>query len=244
MKLLDYEKQLLLDKVFPLGKIPFYNDILKEVSFSDTEIRRFILDSNYVTRNIRPGVLAVPGKLNSNYMGFGIFESIAILIEKNYDLYKKLFEFINNADNHASKLISSYSHAVIVVSHKSFGSRLIPHIHQDSGNNLKTLSLFFKLTDTSNEIPILTLLDSLESDSKFFRKGYTDHKLLLLHERKSKVKEEIQISNNMCILFEADKIPHTLTYTDDIWITLTYDHVTPVCDLTNKGRYHVGTIRI
>jgi hypothetical protein len=131
----------------------------------------------------------------------------------------------------------------VIFSHQSFGDRLFPHIHQDSGNDLKTLSLFFNLTDSDPVAPVLTLFDTLEVESKFFKKGYTDHKLLLLHERKSKNPDIVNISNNMCILFDADKIPHSLSYTDDIWVTIVYDHVESVCDFIDKGRYYVGTIR-
>jgi len=244
MILTEAEADIILNKVCPLGQIPFYNECTKEVSFSDTEARRFILDSTYVKRTLRPEVLTGRGKIEPNYLSFGILESIAVLLQTDYNLYKRLFNFIDQIDNFASTLISSCSHAVVIISHKSFGNRLFPHIHQDSGNNLKTLSLFFKLTDFSNEAPVLTLLDNLEKDSKFFKNGYTNHKLLLLHEKKSKLRDEIQISNDMCILFDAEKIPHTLSYTDDIWITVVYDHVTPVYDFTNKGRYHVGAVQL
>lgn len=244
MILTKEETQVLIDTVCPLGNVPYYDTISKEISFSDTDIRRFILDSTHVTRTVRPSILAETGKIDMTYLGFGILESIAVLLQENYSLYKKLFDLFDRADKLASGLISSCSHAVILITHKSFGERLFPHIHQDSGKDLKTLSLFFKLTDTTDEVPVLTLLDNIEKDSKFFKKGYTDHKLLLVHERKSKTRDEIHISNNMCILFDADRIPHTLSYTDDIWVTIVYDHVTPVCDLIDKGRYHVGTIQL
>jgi len=244
MILTEEEKQTFLDIVCPLGQVPYYDEVLKEVTFSKTDIRRFILDSTYVNRTVRPNTLIEKDKIDLGYIGFGIFESIAVLLQKDYSLYKKLFEFFDRADKLTSEMISSCSHAIVLLSHKSFGDRVFPHIHQDSGENLKTLSVFFKLTNTTNDAPVLTLLDNVEKDSKFFKKGYTDHKVLLVHERKSTVRDEVNISNNMCILFDADKIPHTLTYTDDIWLTIVYDHVTPVYNLNDKGRYHVGTIQL
>jgi len=242
MILTDQEQSLLKNKLFPLGKIPYYNN--GQLSLTDTPTRRFILESSHVTKTVRPPTLQDANKIDLGYLGFGIFESISVLIQDDYSLYERLFNFFNSADKIASSLISSCSHAVAIFSHNSFGDRLFPHIHQDSGKDLKSLSLFFKLTNNSSEIPVLTLLDDIGTDSKFFKKGYTDHKLLLLHEQKSKAKDEIQISNNMCILFDADRIPHTLSYTDDIWLTIVYDHVTPVYNLNDKGRYHVGTIQL
>jgi hypothetical protein len=240
MILTDQEQTLLKNKLFPLGKIPYYNN--GQLSLTDTPTRRFILESLHVKKTVRPPTLQDTNKIDLGYLSFGIFESISVLIQDDYSLYEKLFNFFNNVDQIVSSLISSYLHAVVIFSHSSFGDRLFPHIHQDSGKDLKSLSLFFKLTNNSNEIPVLTLLDNIGTDSKFFKKGYTDHKLLLLHEKKSTAKDKIQISNNMCILFDADRIPHTLSYTNDIWVTVVYDHVTSVCNLTDKGRYHVGTI--
>lgn len=243
IKLTKQEKTVLLDKFLPLGKIPFYDQSTGQLSFSDTTTRRFIFDGVSIQRSPRPRTLTDPNKLNVGHLGFGLFESISVLIQEDYELYLKLFNFFTEVDKIASTMISSYSHAVVIFSHRSFGDRLFPHIHQDSGNDLKTLSLFFNLTNSDSTEPVLTLLDTLEPDSKFFKKGYTDHKLLLLHERKSKNPDYVKISNNMSILFDADKIPHALSYTDDIWVTIVYDHVESVCDFTDKGRYHVGTIR-
>jgi hypothetical protein len=243
IKLTEQEKGLLLDKFFPLGKIPFYDYTTKTLSFSDTTTRRFIFDGCAVQKSPRPKTLTDPDKLNAGHLGFGLFESLSVLIQEDYELYLKLFNFFTEVDKIASSMISLHSHAVVIFSHQSFGDRLFPHIHQDSGNDLKTLSLFFNLTDSDPVAPVLTLFDTLEVESKFFKKGYTDHKLLLLHERKSKNPDIVNISNNMCILFDADKIPHSLSYTDDIWVTIVYDHVESVCDFIDKGRYYVGTIR-
>ena len=166
---------------------------------------------------------------------------MSILIQDNYGLYQKLFDFFEKVDQYASTIFPTSSNAVIIFSHNSFGNRLFPHIHQD-GIALPTMSLFFNLTKLDNN-PQLTLFDTLE-DNKLLDRGYTDHKLLLIHERKSKNTETVSVTNNMCILFDAYKIPHTFSYTNDLWATVVYDHVDSTIALENKGRYHVGTIQL
>jgi hypothetical protein len=96
------------------------------------------------------------------------------------------------------------------------------------------------LTNNDTQNPSLILYDSLEKNSKIFEQGYTNHKLLLAHERKSLDIEHITINENDAILFDAYNTPHSLTYTADIWATIIYDHISNInTNIINKGRYHV-----
>lgn len=243
MKLNNSEQKILFDTLFPIGQVPYYDRNLGTIKFSETSFRRFIFDSTHVSRTVRPTTLTNPNKFNAGYLGFGFFESLSTVLQQDYQLYQKLFNFFNDADKIASNMISSCSHAAMVFSHKSFGERLLPHIHQDSGTDKKTLSIFFNLTAEHNEAPVLSLFDSIDTDSKSFKQGYVNHKLLLIHERNSTNAEHIPIENGMCILFNADTIPHALSYTNDIWVTIIYDHVEEnSINFFNKGRYHVGSV--
>jgi len=238
------ESKLLLEKVCPLGQVPKYDPNTKTISLVETSTRRFINDMWNVRKVPKPFVLTDPDKLDVNNLGFGITEALALLMQDDYQLYVKLFKFFETVDKYASTLISETSNSVIVISHRSLGDRLFPHIHQDSGQNLPTLSLFFNLTNTSNENPSLNLYEELEPNSKFFKKGYTDHKLLLLHERKNQQVNEINISNNVGVLFNAYKTPHTFSYTDDIWVTVLYDNVLPIKKFNYEGPYSVFPIKL
>lgn len=242
MNLSSNELNLLIEKFLPLGKMPKFDPTAKSVSLIETTTRRFIFDGNYVKKFKKSDSLTNLGKFDTTYLGFGFFETLSVLLQDNYDLYQKLFDFFDKIDQYASTIAPTSSNAVIIFSHKSFGDRLFPHIHQD-GPKLPTMSLFFNLTNLDNN-PNLTFFDTLEEDNKLFSRGYTDHKLLLIHERKSKNTEIIPINNNMCILFDAYKIPHSFSYTNDLWATVIYDHVDPTIALENKGRYHVGTVWI
>jgi hypothetical protein len=242
MILSDEELTLLNEKFLPLGQIPKFDPVAKSISLTNTTARRFLFDGNYVNRTKKSDRLSNLKKFDPTYLGFGFFETLSIIMQDNYDLYQKLFEFFDKIDLYASTIFPSCSNAVITFSNKSFGDRLFPHIHQE-GTKLPTMSLFFNLTNL-DVAPFLTFFDTLEEDNKIYDRGYTDHKLLLVHERKSKNVEHIPINNNMCILFDAYKIPHAFSYTNDLWATVVYDHVNSNIALENKGRYHVGTIRI
>ena len=240
LQLTSAEQDLLFRSFFPLGRVPRYDRANSTIELSTTSTRRFIFDSNYTHRLGKSIELANSKKFDPNYLGFGFFETLSTVIQEDYNLYVKLFNFFNNVDEKVSKIINSCSQSVIIFSHNSFGERLFPHIHQDHSKQSPTLSVFFKLTNNDTTSPSLILCDSLEHDSKVFEQGYTNHKLLLSHERKSLGTEYITINNNDAILFDAYNTPHSFTYTNDIWATVVYDHVSHInADTVNKGRYHV-----
>jgi hypothetical protein len=85
-------------------------------------------------------------------------------------------------------------------------------------------------------------MDTLDHESKTFKKAYTDHRVLLLHERNSKNTDSIQIGNNTGIIFNAFDIPHSFTYTDDLWATVIYDHIDT--EKLSKDRYRVFPVKL
>lgn len=237
------EQKILFEDFFCLGQVPYYDEKLKTISFSETSGRRFLLDFSAIKKRGKDKTLIARNKFNPNYLAFGLLDSLSIIIQKDYNLYKKLYDFFIEADLIASSYIKSCSQSMAIISHNSFGERLFPHIHQDDSRQLPTVSFFLKLTNNTEELPSLILYEKLKKDSKFLNYGYTDHKLLLLHERNSS-QENVIINNNDMIVFYAHEIPHSFTYTDDIWITLVYDQaeIADNVKLEQKDRYNVCSI--
>lgn len=238
----DREVNLLLDNFIPLGQVPIYDRGTQQLSFPKTSTRRFNLDSNYVKRIGKSSILLDKQKYNPKYVSFGFFETLSVLIQNDYTLYRKIHDFVYEMDKHISSVIESCTHAAAIFSHRSFGDRLFPHIHQDDERKMPTLSAFFNLTKKA-ENPKLFFSDTIEENSREMRTGYTDHKTLLVYERKSS-QYEIEINDGDVILFDAYKIPHTFTYTDDLWLTLVYDHsnIIDSSKILKKDRHHVCTI--
>jgi hypothetical protein len=244
MLLTQEESSLLFDKLFPLGKVPQYDHKNQTITLSDTSTRRFIFDSQFVKRLPRTQLLSDPEKYNTTYLGFGLLEALSVLVQDNYSLYKRLYDLFTNIDKEISKIIPQCGQAAVLFSHKSFADKLITHIHQDDENNLPTLSIFFRLTDIDNELPVLTLFDELDHDSKILQRGYTDHRLMLIHERKSTHQDNISIQETQGVFFNASKTPHCFSYTNDIWVTVVYDHVAPSIPIDfTKNRYYVCPIK-
>ena len=238
------ETNIIFNKFLPLGKIPLLSSDTTNLSFTQTSTRRFIFDGWFVKKRGKSIKLSDPKKFNDRYLSFSFFESLSVLVQEDYNLYKNLFKFFETVDYYGSNIISSCSQTVIIFSHNSFGERLFPHIHQDDEQG-PTLSLFFNLTNTDTEKPKLVLLDILDKDSKIYNSGYTDHKVLLVHERKSKSTKEVEITNNTGVLFDASAIPHWFSYTNDLWVTVVYDNVSLIADSVDyKDQCSVFSIKL
>jgi hypothetical protein len=214
---------LILNKLCPLGKVPKYAD--GAITLSDTTVRRFIHDGYYVRRLPRGECLVDKGAYNPEYLGFGVNEAISCILQDDYALYLKLYDDFKYFDFLASTYIESTEQSAVLFNHKSFGQRVFPHIHQRNETNKPTVSLFYNLTKTSKEKPILTLMEPVFPGDKEFERGYSNHKLLLVHERNS-AKQDIEIDNGIAVVFDAQNIPHSMTFTDDIWLVFVYDNVT------------------
>ena len=209
-------------KIMPLGKVPRYNQELETIGLTDTTARRFVND-----RSILAGVarteLSAQG-LDPLYLSFGISEALQVLVNKNYPVYLKMMQIILDADYSICKNFgNSYEQAMILFCHSSFGERLFPHIHQRRSKN-PTLSLFLNLSNLNTTD--LILLPEVDKSSKLYDKGYTDHRVILRYEKQNKDNStRIKINNKTAIIFNADTIPHSMDYTNDLWMVMVYDNI-------------------
>jgi hypothetical protein len=221
----EAQRALILKKLAPLGRVPRYDAEAQTVTLSETSARRFIIDGTACTQRPRSIALQDPKAYDPSYLGFGIHEALSVLIQDDYALYATLFDTVRQIDSTASTMFGSCEQAALILSHNSFGEELFPHVHARSMMDTQTLSLFVNLTGTDSAT--LTLFDPVTEDSRVFKNGYTDHRVVAVHARKAD-QREIKIEHGSFILFDAAKTPHKFSYSDDIWLTFVYDHVNGV----------------
>jgi hypothetical protein len=226
--------ELITGKLCNLGRVPRYTN--QNIELSSTSTRRFIHDGCSVKRLKRSKALLDKTSYNQEYLGFGFNVALSVILQDDYDVYSRLFSICEKFDEVASTYVDSTEQSAVLFNHKSFGDRLFPHIHQRSTDPKPTISFFYNLTNMSDKLPVLTLLEPVYSGNKKYDKGYTDHKLLLLHERTSK-KIELDVNSNDAIIFDAQNIPHAFTFTDDIWLVFVYDNVTLKDTIKSKYNY-------
>lgn len=222
LSLNEIEKQQLIEFIAPLGCVPRYDAAMNSLLFSCTPARRFILDGTRVLQRARTSALVNAQAYNPKYIGIGIREALGTIIQTNYDLYLKLYQYIAALDAQVAQDLQSCEQAALILSHSSFGKELFTHIHARSEPSRPTLSVFINLSgaDTST----LTLYTPVHESSRGYQEGYTDQRVLAIHARNVQ-HEEITIHSGDCILFNASRVPHKYKYSNDLWLTLVYDHV-------------------
>ena len=224
LKISDKQKELLLRKLCPLGRVPKYDGANGTLEFVETTTRRFIHDGCSVYRMSRSEALANKNAYDPSYLGFGINEALSVLIQDDLDLYRAMFDLCAKIDDIVRVMVMSCEQAAVLFNHNSFGDRLFPHIHaRSSVRNGHTLSIFYNLTQTSEVAPVLTFSEPVFPGHRCYESGYTKHQLLAVHERRSE-KSEIHIRHGDAVIFDAANVPHSFTFTDDIWLTFVYDH--------------------
>jgi len=222
--LTDDEVEILHNIFFPTGNVLKYDQKEKIVNVIPSPMRRYILDSNYTKKLPKSKILSVPGKFDCNFLSYGFFETLNVLLETDYDLYLKLFLYFDYIEYTISDFLKSTINKTVLFSNNRFGEKLFTHIHLDNDKRSDTVSLFFKLTDKTNQCPNLVLYDPLTPDSRIFTKGYMDFKKLTHHEKTSKTVQYVEIEDFSLIKFNASVIPHSFTYNQDLWVTFVYDH--------------------
>jgi hypothetical protein len=212
------EKLLLIEQLAPLGQVPRWDG---KLTISETPARRFINDQTAVRQQPRSAALTEPQAYDPAYLGIGVFEALSTaLIQRNYKLYVRLFNLVHDLDEHAAETIHTCEQAAVLLSHRSFGDELFPHIHARSAANRPTLSIFCNLTGTGTST--LTLYEPLKEGERAYRTGYTNHLVLAAASRKMK-STELVITGGQCVMFDAQHTPHRYSYGDDLWLTLVYD---------------------
>lgn len=210
----------LILKLSVMGQVPKVDG--NGLVFSKSAVRRFINDSGAVKRRPRSRLLVDPNKYAPEYFGIGFKEACATLLQDDYDLYVELFDLCDTMDLAATKFVESAEQAIILICHSSFGPFLESHIHQQSDPALKTVTLFKRLTH-GDILPKMMLFDPVGPGSKIYERGYTNRKFVSVHERAS-FDSRIEFDvDEQALIFDAQFIPHKMTFTDDLWLAFVYD---------------------
>jgi len=235
----DKEVSILHETFFPTGNVLKYDPNTKTVNVLPSPMRRYILDSNHIKKLPKSKLLSSPGKFDCNFLSYGFFETLNVILEIDFELYLKMFTFFDYLDQVMSNYIASTVNKTVLFSNNKFGEKLFTHIHLDNEQRLETLSLFFRLTRKTKDLPKLILYDNLAEHSRILTKGYMDFKKLSHHEKTSVSTQEIQITDFIVIKFNASIIPHSFTYNEDLWVTMVYDHaeLTESASFQSHNRY-------
>jgi hypothetical protein len=220
--LVDYLKQWVLDNMIVFGK--YYADIGHgNIDKIDISGSRFIKErtSSIVrrppdknSRNTFPELLS--------YHFEQVIESTSI--KKQPYVYNKFIDLSRNVEAFAEKYISSCDNAVVLVGHRSLGAGINTHTHRITDGKKFTFTIAIQLT-FSDEPVTYKFFQPLDDNDKDISLYYADVNLL-----EDKIRGQVpttlrSLSRSSVLVFNAAYTPHSVDYSNDLYLFFVYDNV-------------------
>lgn len=180
-----------------------------------SNIRRFgSSEASYKNKNY-------PSKLMAYYFD----HAIDCIMYKNPDMYKKLKKLCYDVEELAEKYISSCDYAAVIAGHSSLGKQFVVHSHRLNDDDRKTFTVVVKLSNLdSNSAKLLTWrpYDRSDPDLPFYYVQYPRmQKFCKEHQP-----DTIDLNSNIAtLIFNATMCPHSVIWSDDLYLFFVYDHV-------------------
>jgi hypothetical protein len=176
--------------------------------------------------------LGEPNKMSTSFknyptdlLAYSFDHAIQVCMYDYGWLYRKLRELNRDVEAYAERFIADCEHSAVLVGHNSLGDNLTLHTHRLTETNKFTFTITVRLSFDDNDIE-LSYYDPIPNEDKNLPFYYT-HPVLV--ERYIKTKQEHKFkmgARSSVLLFSASYIPHTVNFTNDIYLFFVYDNVT------------------
>jgi hypothetical protein len=221
------EKKFLINHILPLGKLKEYkgHGNYKDDPFNISAVR-FLKDRNsniirrYPTAN-EVSSRSIPHTIFAdsldNTINFAMYE-------KN-NLWFQIKKLCNDVELYADQFISSCSNAAIIIGHKSLGNGIIEHLHRIDEKDRPTVTITVRITHDDENNLIVRMYEPIDKSDKELPTYYPKLKSFqaMIKDRKF---DEFKIKSSVSIMmFNGSYIPHSTTWTDDIYLFFIYDNV-------------------
>lgn len=166
---------------------------------------------------------------NKNYpsklMAYHFDHAIDCIMYKESDMYKKIKKLCYDVEELVEKYISSCDYAAVIAGHKSLGEQFVVHSHRLNDDDRKTFTVVVKLSniDTINA-KLLTWrpYDRNDPDLPYYYVQYHRMQQFCQTYNPDTIELDAKIST---LIFNATMSPHSVIWTDDVYLFFVYDHV-------------------
>lgn len=166
---------------------------------------------------------------NKNYpsklMAYHFDHAIDCIMYKNPDMYKKLKKLCYDVEELAEKYISSCDYAAVIAGHSSLGKQFVVHSHRLNDDNRKTFTVVVKLSNLdSNSAQLLTWrpYDRSDPDLPYYYVQYQRMQKFCREHNPDIIDLNSKIAT---LIFNATMCPHSVIWSDDLYLFFVYDHV-------------------
>jgi hypothetical protein len=221
------EKKYFINHLLPLGKLQEYIGWgkYKTEPFNIGAVR-FLKDRNSDIVRRYPSDEAVKSlSIPRNIFAFSFDNAIDYSMYDQHNMWLQLKKLCNDVELYAEKLMSSCSNAAIIVGHKSLGSGIIEHLHRIDEEDRPTLTITVRISFDDNEKLIVRMYEPVDKSDVNLPTYYPKLKSFqeMIKDRKF---DEFKIKSPIStMMFNGSYIPHSTTWTDDIYLFFIFDNV-------------------
>jgi len=221
------EKEFFIKHILPLGKLEEYEGTgkYKESPFN-INAARFLKDRNSNIVRRYPTASEVAAKsIPHTVFADSLDNAINFAMYKENNLWFQIKKLCNDVELYADQMISSCSNAAIIVGHNSLGNGIIEHIHRIDEKDRPTLTITVRITFDDDKKLIVRMYEPIDKNDVELPTYYPKLKSFqeMIKDRKF---DEFKIkASNSTMLFNGSYIPHSTTWTDDVYLFFIYDNV-------------------
>ena len=180
-----------------------------------SNIRRFgSSEASYKNKNY-------PSKLMAYYFD----HAIDCIMYKNPDMYKKIKKLCYDVEELTEKYISSCDYAAVIAGHNSLGKQFVVHSHRLNDDNRKTFTVVVKLSKLDRDNAKLLTWRPYNRNDPNLPYYYVQYPRLK-EFCKQHSPDVIDLDNKIAtLIFNATMSPHSVIWTNDVYLFFVYDHV-------------------
>lgn len=180
-----------------------------------SNIRRFgSSEASYKNKNY-------PSKLMAYYFD----HAIDCIMYKNPNMYKKIKKLCYDVEELTENYISSCDYAAVIAGHNSLGKQFVVHSHRLNDDDRKTFTIVVKLSNLGDESAKLLTWRPYDRNDPDLPYYYVQYPRMQNFCKKYSPDIIDLDSKSSTLIFNATMSPHSVIWTEDLYLFFVYDHV-------------------
>lgn len=226
-QLTDKQKNIIVKHLAPLGTYRYYVGDGEWNTDNSFDGARFMKERH---GNIRRFGNSPAAYKNHNFpagmMAYHFDHAIDVLQYGDYDLFVKLKKLCYDVEAVAENYITACNYSATILGHKNLGHHFKIHSHRLDDYNRHTFTIIVRLSRTDATDAVYQSWDPYSDDNPVLPHFYAAPWEITSYIENLKP-VNIPINTDTSILvFNASYCPHSVIWSDDVYLFFVYDHVT------------------
>jgi len=216
--------------ILPLGKVQQY---LGQGKFQEIGIdgARYFKQRTSNIQRLEPSKQSM--KDFPDLLTYDFEHALQYAIGKEPFVYHRLTKLSNHVEQLAQEYIENCEHSAVLVGHSSLGKKINVHTHRFSDTKKYSMTFIVRLTFFDQPVKYF-FYDPIKEIDPLFTRYYTNPNLLRSYVENLDPYIIQTEARSSVLVFNAGYTPHSVTYSDDIYLYYVYDNVTLKPDALEK----------